>query len=551
MGPPLTIADFGPWTNSWTANEYNPEFLSDLEGLALLPLAFPTPKFGKYLPELATSWKLGADSITIHLRSARWQNGQRFTSKDVVDSFELDGVDGNQAWDSITSLAAPTPHTVVLKLRSGSSPLIVLNSLIESYPVPASEYGHYVPAGIAKDLIAQDKPGGSPSKAVSSDLASLEKFAPKVLIGDGPFQLKRVNTTAALMDRWAGWWDAKKVHVSAVESFQYSNEAVFYPALYSHQMDLAQASIPGNVKQHWTSEPESGYISMNNFAQSGIYFNDRKYPLNLKGVRQAIAYIVNRKKMTYLDSGNAPQGPWVRYPDGLINQTPYLTSSQEKSLNPYLPSTQKATSILDHLGFHKKGGQWYTPAGKRLTFTIVAPAGWTNSIQDTIVVASELTAFGIKTTDSIGEQPGYWTNMSDGDFDLIWGWGGFGADPLSVLSYVFSSYDFNSPSEPGIGYGPNVTVPGLGKVDLHTVVTQEADSIAPGPKMNHLAWIWAKYINQNMPYLSTWNKYQQVEFSTKDYTDWPKLSSELWQIAGVTWPGVLTLEMQDGYVHPR
>lgn len=549
VGPPLTLAGFSPYTGSWTSNEFSPDFLPYLTSLALLPLAFPTPKFGQYVPELATSWKVAPGSLTIKLRKVHWQDGRAFTSSDVIDTLLLEGVDGNQMWDSITSLSAPNDSTVLIKLRSGSSPEIVLNDVIEVYPVPASQYGRFVTSNLQAELIAQDKPGGSPNKSISSDL---KKFAPKTLVGDGPFQLSKVTTNVTRLVRWPGFWDAGKVHVSAVDAEEFSNEDAFYPALYSHEMDLAQASIPGNVKSRWTHEPGSGYVAMNNFAQSGIYFNDRKYPLNLLGVRQAIAYIVNRKKMTYLDSGDAPQGPWVRHPDGVIApQSAFLSSSQIKSLNQYLPSTQKATALLDHLGFKKKGGQWYTPKGKRLTFTIVGPAGWTNSIQDTIVVADELTKFGIKTTGSIGEQPGYWTNLTDGAFDLIWGWGGFGVDPLQQLSYVFSTYDYNAPSEPGIGYGPMATVPGLGKVNLHKAVLQEYDTVPPGPKMKHLVWLWARFVNQHLPYLSTWDKYQQVEFSTKDYTDWPALSSEIWQIAGVAWPGVLTIAMQRGYIHPR
>lgn len=564
-GPAFTLAWFSPWGTSWSYNYFSPSFLTSLENTGLMPLAIGGTSFGKYLPQLASSWQVSPTSVTLHLRAdAKWQTGQPVTSKDVETSLLLNGANGNGLWANIASVSTPDQHTVVIKLRPGSSPQLFLNSLLAIFPVPASEFGKFVIPNLERDLIQYYPPSTSTSTsssapkaistAISGVVTKLQKFSPSTFIGDGPFRLQKVNTQALLMKRSPSFWAAAKVHVSGLEVESFTDESAFYPALYGGHIDLAQASMPGPATERWQQEAGAGYTTMNNFAESALYFNDSRYPFTIPGVRQAIAYIINRKKITYLDSGDHPQGPWVRVPDGLFNSTTnqYLSKSEVKSLNTYSYDPAKATRLLEHLGFHKRGSAWYTPQGNRFTVTIGSPAGWTNSMEDADAAAQMMTNFGINTSATAVEQPGYWTFQQEGNFDMDWGWGAQGVlDPLAqATAVVGQSHNYLSSTDKGISYGPEVKVPGLGTVDAATTASHETKTVGSGSAMQKLTWDWAKLDNQEMPYLPLWDKYQQVEYSKTSFTHWPAASSSIWALMGANWEGAIAVALEEGYIRP-
>lgn len=91
--------------------------------------------------------------MTVHLRpSAKWQDGQAFTSQDVVTSLMLQGINGNNIWHDLTGVTAPNSHTVVLNLKPKMPSQIVLSDLLGMTPVSNSQYGQFVPPHLMSDL---------------------------------------------------------------------------------------------------------------------------------------------------------------------------------------------------------------------------------------------------------------------------------------------------------------------------------------------------------------------------------------------------------------
>lgn len=569
--PPFTYPISDGWSTTWSYNLFSPSFMGFFDGIVVLPLAIQRPpKLDSFIPELASSWSITPSAITVHLRpNARWQNGAPVTGKDVVTASVLLGVSGGGPFAVASSIDTPNQKTVVFHLRHGEPADTAAATILNTSPAPSGVYGRLVTSSLEQEVsnyaaLSAANPNAAPSSgpgraiaALSKKLAavskSLDAFQPKKLIGDGPYRLDRMNGSAASMTKWSGFWDAKDIRIKAISFLNVATNADVYPLAFDGRADYETEGVPWTVVQHELKTPGGHYLTTPNFSQYALYFNERHYPLGLLPVRQALAYLFNRPEMGSLEDSGHSSNHWIRYPDGLLSSVErnYLSASQIASLNPYRFSKSEATKLLERAGLHKGATGWILPDGKPFTLTIGTPAGWGEEELLGEAFSAVLTRFGIKTTANAEEQPGYWTDQTDGNFELDWGWGASGLDPLTEFTAVLGSQDFASPTERGLAFGPVVSVPGLGRVNVHNTITQEADSVGSKQALSRLTWDWARLVNEQVPYLSYADKNTQFFYSTEHYVDWPAKGSWLWSLEGYTYMGGLLVMMQHGYLRPK
>lgn len=556
----FVFANPTPWGSNWSYNPFSSDFLSDLNDVALLPLAIAQPsKYGNYLPELATSWQTTGSEISISLRrGARWQNGTPVTSKDVLTDLLLEGVAGNSLWTYLTSATAPSSSTVVLHLKPHTAASEVLFDSLSLFPLPTSEYKVFLIPHLASYLAGHYPSSSRQGQALARDLKSLQKFQPKSFLGDGPFKVVGATSQEVELHRSTTFWDASRIHPQAVTFMDFASNDGAWAALLSHRADFSNTGMTAPIVKKWKETPNSGYVTALNGSGWVLDFNDRSYPFNILAVRQAIAYAIDRPKMLALAFGGKAPALTAVHPDGLTHDvnTSWLNPVQLKSLNTYSYDPAKAAALLKRAHFSKRNGKWYLPNGKLFKVSMDAPAGW-SAVVEVRVMASMLSSFGISATASSVEQPGYWTDQASGQFDLSYGFeGGGNLNPLAQLASVLVSQDFVSSgssgsANPGIGFGPTLEVPGLGRVDVPATLTKEEDTANPGPEMRQLTWDWARLVNQQLPYLSYAYQYGQLSFSTSKFGDWPRPHSSLWALTGIDTGGGLLAMMQDGYIRPH
>lgn len=565
---PLVIGASGAWGTTWSYNPFSSSFPIYLDGYALLSLAVATPpKLGSYIPEIADSWKATSGRVTIHVRpSARWQDGKHVTSRDVMTTLLLDGANGEGPWSQITGLSAPNNSTVILRLKAGASPSVVLQDTLGEQVVPAAQYARFVPPSLKRDLLAYNRlastnataASSSPEgKAISAVVTKVEGYQPKTFIGDGPFELAKMNTQEMFMTKSPTFWASKHIHVNRLAIEDFSSDSAIYPAMFAGLVSLTTTPVTGTILNKWRHTSDAYYVATSNYSQFVLLFNDRQYPFNLLRVRQALAYVINRKKATLLAMGGAPVYEWVRYPDGMLSsvQEAWLSKSQIHSMKTYSYDPAEATKILDGLGFHKGANGWITPKGKPFRIDLGGPAGWSDSMDQTLAVGNMLTNFGIKTTTTAVEQPGFWTLQAKGNFQMDWSFGADGSlSPLAGPTEVLLDLNYigtGSSREDGIGFGPMETVPGLGSINIKSALTKESELVAPGQQTRKLAFDWARFINDQLPFLSLSDKNQQFEYSSDHYTDWPPASSSLWKLMGYDYDDAVAIAMEHGYIRPR
>lgn len=577
----------GSWNSTISYNLYNPDVVQfynfSLLGLAVVS-DHPRPGGNNYFPELATSWKLSKSAITIHLRrSAKWQNGRPFTSRDVSNSLLLAGANYNPIWGSISSVTTPTPHELIVRIQPWAVAQNVLRNLLLLPILPSSQYGTLIPRGFKRDLIGywqrynilhptesslQAATSSVDAKTMSRVQTALVKFNPSKLVGDGPYQLVRANVGGLLYKKWNGWWDAKAITVPWVEGLPMDSSTEF-GALLSGRIDEEEnsqytdpqaARLNNSGVAHYAFLPAPG-------EQEGLVFHLADYPFNLLAVRRALAYLIDRPKLAKLDmSGKVMQNPATAYPDGLNHQDTerYLTPKQIASLHAYDYNPARAASLLRSAGFTTRNGSWYTPKGKLFAFNIFEPAGYTQFDVDGVIVAQMLKHFGIKAATQDITNTSYGVEQADGKFAVSEAFldGGLGS-PMVHFANTFvgtaKSGAWNYPvyyngkgscgCQVAIGIGPIAQVPGLGRVNIGAALNEEVNS-APPNTWPRYAFDWVRFINNELPFLSLYDNAYHMIWATARYTDFPSVTSNhAWMWTILAGAAGQVLWMQQGYLH--
>jgi peptide/nickel transport system substrate-binding protein len=573
---------FWSWGSNISLNPYSPDFVP-FGNLALFGLAayfdHNRPGANPYYPEIAKSWTIGNHQITFDLQSnAMWQDGSPLTSKDVVNSLLVAGADYNPVWEDLTGVSAPNAHTVVVTLQPWAVTQLALLRMFQFYIVP-SNYAALLPAHAQGDILTYWKldnalkpttaslaaaSSSAAGKAMSSFTSALAKYNPTTLDGNGAYKLVSGNTSGVLYQKSSTFWDANKITAPWVQ---------IYP------MDLSEtygANVTGRVDFQQITQYSDPEVQQLNSSQYGHYVfipspvqeeslvpHLADYPLGILQVRQALEYIIQRAKVTELDMGGALlQNPPTPYPDGIndFEADQYMTPAQFKTLNAYNYSPSKASALLESVGFKMKGGNWYTPKGTQFTLTIDEPSANSQFDTDGIAVANMLSAAGIKTQSVIVNEATYTDQQYAGDYELSewfmdWNIGSpmsdfaasFGLQALPGWNYPVTWDGKGSCGcQVAIGYGPIDNVPGIGRVNIAQELNKEINTAQPST-WGQLTYDWARWFNQNLPYLPMYDNAFHEAYATSRYTNFPPLSAK-WLWTNLSDVGQPVVWMQEGYL---
>lgn len=567
----FTYDESPAWGTSWSFNPFSSNSLSYYyEPTCLLPLATAEPKAGQYLPQIATSWQVTSSAVTIHLRKqAKWQDGSPVTSTDVLDSMMLNGTLGSDLWAYTTQASTRGPKELVFKVPSKADGEVLLSDALQTFPVQAKVYGRFLPPHFQQTLFAyaklevagSSKASSSPAgKRTQAVLTKLERFAPKSLVGDGPFKLGSVTTDAIIFKRSPSFWGAAKVHVGEIDYLGFAANQDSYAAMLANRIDgSATAMTASVVTTYLQKRPTDKIATPAAYSEYTLYFNDHDKPLNETPVRQAIASLLNRAKINNLSMGPHTPNTTVAKPDGLfytLNKE-YLSAAQYKSLDSYSYDPARAAQLLRSAHFKKVGGKWLMPNGKPFTESLVAPSGENDVISMALAIGNELTNFGIKTQVQAIDGGQVSADLSNGHFEMDINLDGYGTSPLAWPDGYLGP-DENFPSsgfykgDRGIGYGPTEQVKGLGDINISNTVNAESLKYYTPAQTRHLTFVWARFMNQQLPVLPLVDKNVQFEYSTARFGDWPAANNPLWKLVGLGGDHQgLIIMMEEGYVRPK
>ena len=528
----------------------------------------------KELPGLASSWTLSPSgtSLTVHLQpGAKWSNGKPVTATDVVDSAAIWFAQGTAQLYNLGSVSADNSTTVTFNEAPGAH-----NNLFETvlgegsasgtqWIVPSFEYGTLLPSNIWSTIKTSEGTGAAATAATTTltNLAkTIDTYAPATDISAGPFDIKRLNNSQALLVKNPDFYAAGNVHVGNVIMEHQNSAQQIISYLDAGTLDAAPYSAMDTNTYTQVVGAGNTPVRMPSLVASALTFNESVAPYNNIKVRQALAYVINRTDVQKVGepTSGSPSKTIAGAVSGALSD--YLTPAQESSLNLYSTNTAKATSLLESAGLRLKGGQWYLANGKPWTITLPVAQGFADWQSASSVIKSELTSFGIPTTVTGGPAwTQYQPNLFTGKYPVGWWLIALGPGAYSTFSRVYGTYDGyvpagstakrypagNSAADNFLNTPDKVTVPGAGTIDPGQLTFQlsqlNLNSASGLAQQKSISAQVIQAINYEVPVLQLWD-YIDVQFvNNKRFTDFPTNSEITGQDPGV-W-------MADGYVQAK
>ena len=560
-------------------NWYNTQPLQwaglDVSYLGIVKLGVSNPL--AFYPSLAKSWKTSKNgrSVTVTLQpNARWSNGKQITSNDLISSAAISFASGGAQSIFLGSVKALNSKTVVYKMAPGAKYNLFTRGVLEQVVTPKSVFGHLLPKDIWTTIKASQYAGTDPTlvqkqKDAVTTLQALYKkiqaYAPAKDVSSGPYVLKSYNSGEAILVKNKYFYAASKIHIPEVilRNYNNDNQQIWNYLLGGQVYQATSGGMSSSLVHRIAQVPNNHEYLVPSTASAQLIWNESVSPYNKLAVRQALAYLINRKLVQKV--GEPVSGTYNHWPTNAVdsNTKAYLSKAQLKQLNPYNPSPKAAASLLTKAGFKQSGGHWMLPNGQPWTVTLTTVNGFNDWVEAAAEIKSELSQAGITTEVQLSPSYAqYLTDLAAGKVSFGF-WIGTGTTPYGMMGRLYAVPDgynleggkllYFPPTASGkgnwLGFPQSVNVKGYGKVAVGPL-TNKLNVLTDKKKIRTIMQTLMITTNQKLPELTLWN-YEQVGFvNDKYFTDYPTKNVKLmWTCSGYYPPIGCWQEL--GYVRPR
>jgi len=464
-------------------NPFSPNNL--LGGYFYEPLMVLNTYNCEVVPWLATSYKW-ADPQTLNFtirEGVKWSDGEAFTPNDVLFTINLlkkvPAFDQQGLWQSLDNVAAQG-NDVTFKFKEPSVPIFTRVLGVNMLP-----------------------------QHIWEKLDDPATFTNEQAVGTGPFMPGTFNGQLLEIKRNPNYWQADKIKVEKIQFHQSAGgNEVENLKLAKGEYDFNSMFVPNVQQAYIAKDPAHNHFWFPQGGEIGLGMNLTKAPFNDKEFRHAMAYAIDRAEI----SKKAVFG-YVQP----ASQTGLTVPGQKDWIPADIPDLgvfpfdqKKALEILDAAGYKKDGsGKLLGKDGKPLELTFLVQNGWTDWIQASQIIQSNLNAMGFTINVQTPAPEVVESRRKAADYDMVFVVHGGDCNMYNNYFYHLSS---KSPPESNYIHHSNP--------DVDSLIDQLKNALTLESQKQIVAQL-AKYSYENFPTVPLWYGPNWFEFSTKRAVGWP------------------------------
>ncbi len=449
-----------------------------------------------------------ADHLVVKVREGvNWSDGTPVTAQDCVDTMWCYRIMSNTVWRYVDDAQVVDDTTFIVHMSVPSTVVerYVIRNMV---PVPSSTFGEW--AQKARDVFGAGKTlDDDEGKQLLDEFNNFRPDGPAA--NTGPFSIDPASITNAQMNiekNPNSYW-ADKVPFDRIVNFNGETDTISAVVL-SKEIDYATHGFSVATENQMIADGIR-VLRPPTYSGPGMLFNYGKLTeFQDAKARQALAHAIDRAQNGVISLGQS--GVAVQYMAGFADALVPLWLSEEDvaGLNTYELDQDKASALLEEVGFTKDGDSWKKPDGSDASYELSFPAefaDWSAAGQD---LAEQLTEFGIEIDPraiTYTQQP---IDVDQGNFDFaIRGWGN-STNPHPHFSFSTAFFTHNTLAVNNGGTGTQfplqTTSEATGDVDLDAMVVASAQGmVVDDQKANVVAM--AKAYNELLPAVPLWERF--------------------------------------------
>lgn len=512
-----------------------------------------------WVPLAGESWEWTDDTtLTVDLiDGAVWSDGSAFTSQDVVDTFTISRLLSQTVWNFISDVQAVDENTVSFILNEPST--TVPRRVLRDVRIRASSvYGDF--AARTRELV--DAGMTNEDDDWKSLIQEFNEFRPEAMVVLGPYQIDPASITESQMMLnkvdTSYWADVVKFD----RLVNYNGETpVVTPLVLSGDVDYATHGFPPATEREFMN---LGYriIRAPIYNGGAIYLNHQIHPFEMKEVRQAMAYAIDKVEnsfITYADSGK-PAVCMCGFSDNLTEL--WLSEDVRSQLDPYTQDLEKAEELLTSIGFTRDDdGVWIDDEGNRMEYELKVAAEFADHAGSAENAANQLTEFGIKVEVrgiNFQQMP---IDVNEGNFQLAMrGWGTGNPHPQFSYELNFTQHNayfsgvgagsgaVGSVDSPGMYFDLNVSTESVGDVNLAELLQAAGSGGDEEAQKEALGTIALAY-NELLPQIPLYERYGNNPVPSRFAAGWLPEGDPIYQNSPYA-DSFVVLQILDGTLGP-
>ena len=516
-GGSTTVTISNEQGTTWTCgfNPFNSDVNPESVGPVYEELTFVNGlKSGQATDWLAQSyaWSNQNKTLTFTIRKGvKWQDGKPLTADDVLFTFNLikknPGLDLNAAWSVLKDVK-----------QNG-------NKITFDFKTQAVPYFYYI--ADQTPIVPQH---------IWSTIKNPVTYKDSHPIGSGPFKMSSCSPQVIKYTKNSSYWQKGMPAI----------ETVYYPAFTSNdpanqQLASGKAQwgsqfIP-NIKTYYSKKSADNHYWFPPTVNVSIFINQKDPILKDVAVRKAMAYAIDRQKVSEVgEYGYEPAA----------NQTGIVTPTFSSWLDPKLAhvydyNPQKAIQTLQAAGYTKKGGVFYTPDGKPLSFRILNIGGYSDWVASVQVIQNELKQVGIKITPENLSSTTYDADNYAGKFQLSYN----GNESGGPAPYYELRQELYSKNSAPIGKNASTNWERYENPAVDTLIDSYAATADPA-KQHAIVKQLEQVMVRDVPIIPVTEGVDWYQYNTKSLTGWVTPGNPYAQPAAYITPdwGVLLLHLK-------
>jgi peptide/nickel transport system substrate-binding protein len=374
-------------------------------------------KNGATTPWLSTNWAWSNSdkTLTFTIRNGvKWSDGQPFSAKDVLFTFDLlkkyPALDLNSDWSVLSSVAMSGSNQVVFNFKTAAVP-----------------YFYY---------IADETP--IVPQHIWSTISNPVTYLDQHPVGTGPFTMSSCSAANIQYKKNPNYWQPGLPKIETVNFPSYLSNNSANADLKDGTDQWGSQFIPNIQSFYISANPKNYHYWFEPVYNVMVWFNLTNPQLSLP-VRQAMAYAINRAQVS--TTGEYGYEPASNQTD-IVKPTFsswYDSSAAAQYGNAYAYDPAKAIQILTAAGYTRGSNGIFAKNGHSLSFTIINNGGFSDWVASVQVLQSELRAVGIAVTPDNLSNTTFDSDIYTGNYQLAYDWDSGGPTPYYELRAILYS----------------------------------------------------------------------------------------------------------------
>jgi len=475
-------------------------------------------KNGSATPWLATAWDWsnGNKTLTFTIRKGvTWSDGQPFSAKDVVFTFDLlkknPSLDLNSDWSVLSSVAQKGSDQVVFNFKSAAVPYFYY--IADETPIVAAHIW----------------------SSVANPVTNLDPHP----VGTGPYTMSSCSGANIQYTKNSHYWQPGLPHIETVNFPSYLSNNAANQDLKSGTDQWGSQFIP-NIQRYYISADSKYYhYWFEPLFNVNIYINLMDPLLSNLAVREAMAYAIDRPQVSKIgEYGYEPASNQTAIVLPTFSKW-YDSALAAKYGNAYAYNPAKAISVLEAAGFKRGGNGIFEKDGKPLSFTIVNNGGFSDWVAAVNVVQANLKAVGIQVTPDNLSNTTFLSDVQEGHYQLAYNWDVGGPGPYYELRQLLYS-----PNSAPIGKAASSNFERYSSKATDALIGQYASTTSSAVQHNVVDQL-EKVMLSDVPVIPVTEAVDWYQYDTQHIGGWVTQSDPYAQPAQYAWPdwGVVLMHL--------